>query len=50
MDAADKVFEIEGEGDEVIAGDFDGDGIDEVAFYLNVPVSDQADGYTATRP
>ncbi|MFN7292624.1 MAG: SdrD B-like domain-containing protein [Pirellula sp.] len=50
MDAADKVFEIEGEGDEVIAGDFDGDGIDEVAFYLNVPVYDQADGYTATRP
>jgi serine-aspartate repeat-containing protein C/D/E len=50
MDAADKVFEIEGEGDEVITGDFDGDGIDEVAFYLNVPISNQADGYTAARP
>ncbi|XZE22515.1 SdrD B-like domain-containing protein [Pirellulaceae bacterium SH449] len=50
LDAADKVFEIEGEGEDVIVGDFDGDGIDEVAFYLNLPVSDQADGYTAARP
>jgi hypothetical protein len=31
----DKVFEIQGDGLEVIAGDFDGDGVDEAAFYAH---------------
>jgi hypothetical protein len=35
LDVTDKVFEIQGEGMGVVAGDFDGDGMDEAALYSN---------------
>jgi hypothetical protein len=33
LDVTDRVFEIQGEGQNVVVGDFDGDGIDEAAYY-----------------
>jgi hypothetical protein len=35
LDVTDKVFEIQGEGMGVVAGDFDGDGMDEAALFSN---------------
>jgi hypothetical protein len=44
LDATDKVFEIQGEGQSVVVGDFDGDGLDEAAFYAVRTSSDRSDG------
>jgi hypothetical protein len=42
LDATDRVFEIQGEGENVVVGDFDGDGIDEAAYYSTQSGSDSA--------
>jgi hypothetical protein len=43
LDATDRVFEIQGEGENVVVGDFDGDGIDEAAYYAKRSASDAVD-------
>lgn len=43
LDATDRVFEIQGEGENVVVGDFDGDGVDEAAYYAKRSASDASD-------
>ena len=48
-DATDRVFEIEGEVGQVVVGDFDGDGVDEAAFYATLPTQIEPEARTAER-
>ncbi|MEI7460930.1 MAG: SdrD B-like domain-containing protein [Pirellula sp.] len=48
-DATDRVFEIEGEVGQVVVGDFDGDGVDEAAFYATLPTKIEPEARTAER-
>ena len=49
MDATDRVFEIEGQAGQVVVGDFNGDGIDEAAFYSSLPGMTEPEARTAGR-
>jgi hypothetical protein len=41
LDATDRVFELGGEGDQPVTGDWDGDGADEGAVYRDAPAVEE---------